>query len=85
MLYAETLFMKILILKLQVQDAKNNLQMAMEKIGVALSLETFTTRAQITEVIFHFKNQQNKTYSFSCLTYRSLTNSSVIFRVERPV
>ena len=35
----------------QVQDAKNNLQMAIKKISEALSIETFTTGMQINEVV----------------------------------
>jgi hypothetical protein len=34
----------------QVQDAKNNLQMAIEKISEALAIESFTTGMQINEV-----------------------------------
>ena len=35
----------------QVQDAKNNLQMAIEKISEALAIETFTTGMQINEMM----------------------------------
>ena len=40
----------MVVFVLKVQDAKNNLQMAIEKINEALEIETFTTSMQINEV-----------------------------------